>query len=237
MKIIKRISCIIPDYNEGKRVVNSIKAAKKYRYINEIIVINDGSTDDTKNILKKIKGIKLINLKENNGKSRAVMKGLEASRNNIIMLLDADLEGVNKGNLENLAKPILEDKADITISLRGNTVPLWKKIGLDFLSGERVFRKDLFQPSILKKSRGFSLECIINKVVIKRDYKIMVVKWENVRSPSPIEKPKNLIKGWKNQIKIVLDAAKGAGSGIVLLIQIIKMLKLRINDQSSSIQP
>ena len=90
------ISIIIPVYNEEKLIknlllrVNSIKKIKK-----EIIVINDGSTDETLKVLKKdCKNLftKLLSYKKNRGKGFACRKGINISSGEILIIQDGDLE-------------------------------------------------------------------------------------------------------------------------------------------------
>ena len=84
------VSVIIPAYNCEKTIqmtVNSIKSSS-YKDI-EIIVINDGSTDNTKEVLEKIKGIKVFN-NENHGVSYTRNYGIEKAIGNYIMFVDAD---------------------------------------------------------------------------------------------------------------------------------------------------
>ena len=83
MKLFKTVSIVIPAYNEIKTITKLIKNIKtvdlsSIRFKKEIIVINDGSTDGTKSALAKIKGIKVLNTK-NQGKGKAVQTGIKIS--------------------------------------------------------------------------------------------------------------------------------------------------------------
>ncbi len=115
------ISIIIPVYNEEKLIknlllkVNSIKKIKK-----EIIVINDGSTDETLKILKKdCKKLftKLITYKKNRGKGFACRKGINGSSGEILIIQDGDLE-YNPKNYYRLIKPIIGKKTNIVYGSR-----------------------------------------------------------------------------------------------------------------------
>ena len=80
----KSVSIIIPAYNEEKFILQLIEKIKKINFASlnlayEIIVINDGSTDNTKEILSKINGIKVID-QINSGKGSAVQKGIKHSK-------------------------------------------------------------------------------------------------------------------------------------------------------------
>jgi glycosyltransferase involved in cell wall biosynthesis len=118
------ISCLIPAYNEEERIKDVIYAVKNSNLVDEIIIISDGSTDQTSEIAKKCKVTKVIELKNNLGKGGAIIKGLKYAKGEIILLVDADLRGLNKENLEKLIKPVLENKADMTI---GCNIPFVKK--------------------------------------------------------------------------------------------------------------
>ena len=92
----KSVSIIIPVYNEEKFILQLIEKIKKINFASlsldyEIIVVNDGSTDNTKKILSKIDDIKVID-QINLGKGSAVQKGIKYSKADLILIQDADLE-------------------------------------------------------------------------------------------------------------------------------------------------
>ena len=146
-----------------------------------MIVVNDGSTDNSEFALKEIKGIELISYPQNKGKSHAVMLGFKKAKNNMVLMLDADLTGLDKESITALIKPVLENKADISISLRRNSLLFYRLLGLDFVSGERIFKKDIIEDlDELDKLSGFELESFLNKIIIRKKMRIRVVKWNKV---------------------------------------------------------
>jgi glycosyltransferase involved in cell wall biosynthesis len=95
--IKKKISIIIASYNEEKTIIeilNRLKNAKKNDYEYEIIVVNDGSTDNSLKLLEQSSNLynKLINLEKNKGKGFAVKEGLNIASGDYIIFQDADLE-------------------------------------------------------------------------------------------------------------------------------------------------
>jgi len=100
----KKVSLIIPCYNEGPSLSSLYKELKKvleevntkYHYSSELIFINDGSKDDTLNFLKKFAkkdiNVKYISFSRNFGKEAAMKAGLEASTGDCIVIIDADLQ-------------------------------------------------------------------------------------------------------------------------------------------------
>lgn len=180
-----KISCIIPAYNESERISNVISVLIPHELIDDIIVVNDASTDSTEEILKEITGITTINHTKNFGKTQAVITGLSWAKNDIVMLIDADLIGLSDKAITSLAKPVLDNKADITISLRKNALSIYKILGIDFVSGERVFRKKLLLENIEKLNNlpGFGLEVFINELVISKKLRLKIERWDDVISP------------------------------------------------------
>jgi len=117
-----KLSVVIPVYNEERTVAELIRRVKKVRLPKEIIVVNDGSTDNTRRILSKIKGIKLINMPTNRGKGYALREGFKKVSGNIIIIQDADLE-LNPEEYPKLIKPILEKKTNVVYGSRFLTNP------------------------------------------------------------------------------------------------------------------
>ena len=118
-----KISIIIPVYNEEKTVIKILKYIKetknKIQNEFEIIVIDDGSTDNTNNLLNQHKDIydKLINININQGKGNAINEGFKNSTGDIIIIQDADLE-YNPDDYENLIKPIMRNNYKVVYGSR-----------------------------------------------------------------------------------------------------------------------
>src|SRR5258708_696639 len=174
---MKKVSCIIPAYNEGERIGRVLEAAVGHHLIEEIIVIDDGSSDNTKDIVKGFGGVTFIEHGTNKGKSAAVHAGIMKSKGELLLFLDADLIGLTASHITQLIEPVLSGKADASISLRGNKPKLWQRIGLDYISGERVFRKELIKDHVHKipELRGFGLKVFLNRIKIKNKSSLKVV--------------------------------------------------------------
>jgi len=141
---IKKLSVIIPAYNEAAtitQVISRVKRADIGHIKKEIIVVNDGSTDTTWGKLRKIKGrnIKVINKRINKGKGAAIRSALEKVSGDVVVIQDADLE-YNPNEYKLLLQPIIEGKADVVYGSRFASTQarrllyFWHSLGNNFLT-------------------------------------------------------------------------------------------------------
>lgn len=90
-----KLSIVIPCYNEEKRIEKTLEVILKYlkskKYSFELIVVNDGSKDNTEKVVRKFRKIKLISYSPNQGKGYAVRKGVLNSKGDYVLFCDADL--------------------------------------------------------------------------------------------------------------------------------------------------
>ncbi len=122
----KRLSVIIPAYNEGGTIVDILQkiAGLEINGIDvEIIVVNDCSTDDTKALVKNfISGhsgvdVKLLNQEKNQGKGAAIHEGIKIASGEYLIIQDADLE-YDPEEYRDLLKPLLNGHADVVYGSR-----------------------------------------------------------------------------------------------------------------------
>ena len=139
---IINLSIIIPIYNEEKtllEVLNRINLLKEFCNL-EIIVVNDGSTDNSNDIIKKNNKLynKLIDLKKNCGKGKAVIEGIKNCSQEYILIQDADLEYDPKDILEFLEET-KKNNYDLIMGSRfiGNkrtVLHFWHMVGNKFIT-------------------------------------------------------------------------------------------------------
>lgn len=180
----RRVSCIIPAFNEAPRLGAVLREVVGHPAIDEVIVVDDGSHDGTAEVAAAVAGVRLYRLPENRGKSWAVSVGIEAAAHELVLLLDSDLLGLAPEALDALIDPVRSGAADVSISLRGNAPGLWRLIGLDYISGERVMPKALVGAAEeLRALPRFGLEMHLNRRWIASRQRIAVVPWGAVASP------------------------------------------------------
>ncbi len=181
------VSVIIPAYNEAK-VIEKTLTSLNFNWIKEIIVINDGSNDNTLELVKDFP-VRLINFKKNCGKGKAVEAGIKVASCEIIAIVDADL-GKSVREVSRLLKPIINESADIVIgiiNIEGGGLGLLRwfaevvvkifsgQIMEAPLSGQRVFHRRILA-DIIPFSEGFGLEVGMNLDVFYNNWILKEVK-------------------------------------------------------------
>jgi dolichol-phosphate mannosyltransferase len=135
-----KLSIIVPVFNEEKTIFRVLKRLSNIDYgiPTEIIVINDGSTDESYNEMakakKKIRNLKLISYEQNKGKGFAVRKGMKSAKGGILIIQDGDLE-YNPLQIPGIIRPILEKKSKVAYGSRFKST--LKNVSRVFLFGNK----------------------------------------------------------------------------------------------------
>lgn len=197
MKVPMKVSIIVPVYNEERTILEVIKRIKNVKlsgFDKEIIVVDDFSTDDTRNLLKTVKGndVKIIYQDRNYGKGMALRTGFRNATGDVLIIQDADLEYEPK-EYPKLLMPIKEGR-DVVYGTRlsyikenvkdmnklhymGNkfltsvTNLLYGSSLTDMETGFKVFRKEVLKGMKLN-SMKFEIEPELTAKILKRGYKI-----------------------------------------------------------------
>jgi len=135
------LSVVIPVYNEAGTISNILDRVTYAPFKKEIIVVDDGSTDGTRQILRETKNktLKICYHDHNYGKGRALQTGFSAATGDIIVVQDADME-YDPNEFKILLKPILSGKADVVYGSRlsghgeHRVLYFWHYVGNRFLT-------------------------------------------------------------------------------------------------------
>jgi glycosyltransferase involved in cell wall biosynthesis len=207
MRKRNNFTCIIPFYNEGKRIIPVLRVVAKIDLITQIICSDDGSTDGAGRLVKRIfSRLTLIRSNKNKGKAEAVFRALRYIKNENILLLDADLQGLKAGEIRRALKKfqeyqfidmiILENRSQYTLTDRLSRATI-------FLSGKRILRKKDLKEVRRLRPKGYQLEVSLNKYMA--DKKKMVF-WMKSKSLNPHKMKKiGLVEGMEKQTKMGMD--------------------------------
>lgn len=182
----KLVSILIPAFNEEERIINTIKPLISCKHIDEIIVIDDGSSDHTAKRADTL-NVTVSRLGKNMGKGWALQHGIRQAKGDIIGFLDADVEE-SSIEIEKLILPIIKGESDVSIAQfpsakKKGGFGLVKKLaqkGVYFytkeritssLSGQRVFKREVLE-NIKMPTGGFGVEVEMTINILQKGYRI-----------------------------------------------------------------
>lgn len=214
------LSVIIPVYNEVKNIEEILKRVQATKLVTEIVVVDDGSQDGTRDILKELDGnnnVRVILQEKNQGKGTAVVTGMQAAKGDVLLIQDADLE-YDPRDYPALLQPIEEGIADVVYGSRflgaaHRVAMFWHQVAnklLTFLTnilydsiltdmetGYKVFRREVIENMTIRSKR-FNFEPEFTAKILRRKYRIFEV---------PITfNPRDYSEGKKIKLKDAFEA-------------------------------
>lgn len=215
-----KLSVIIPIYNEVESIREIVKRVQGTNLAGEILLVDDGSIDGTRDLLKEMDGkdnVRVILKEKNEGKGSAVTVGIQAAEGEVLLVQDADLE-YDPRDYPTLLQPLEEGIADVVYGSRFLGGPrrvvmfwhlvanymltfmtniLYNTILSDMETGYKVFRRQVVEGMTIRAKR-FDFEPEFTAKILKRKYRIFEV---------PISfNPRDYSEGKKIKLKDAFEA-------------------------------
>jgi glycosyltransferase involved in cell wall biosynthesis len=175
------IDVIVPARDEAPTVAANVGAALECRHVREVIVVDDGSRDDTADRAREA-GAKVIVLEESSGsKAHAMAAGVASSDADAFLFVDADCTNLTGAHLDALCEPVLEHRAALSIGAF-DYGRFWNPQVLRWppLSGERVVPRSVWDAIPDAKLHGYTIEMRINQVVAEARLPVSIRTLEGV---------------------------------------------------------
>ena len=215
-----KLTVIIPAYNEKNTIQEIVRRVQATKLVDEIIIVDDGSTDGTRALIAPMDGkdnIKVILHEKNQGKGAAVSTGISAASGDVLMIQDADLE-YDPREYPNLMRPIEEGLADVVYGSRFLGAPhrailfwnmvanklltlmtnvLYNNILTDMETGYKVFKREVVAEMKIHAKR-FDFEPEFTAKILKKNVRLFEV---------PITfNPRDYSEGKKIKVKDAFEA-------------------------------
>lgn len=203
MNNISEVAVIVPAHNEAERIDSVLNVLSKVDRINEIIVVDDGSCDGTANKVRDAVGrdkrIRLLQHPHNLGKGQAILTGRNATKAPILLLLDADLSGLEPVQVLALIEPIIDQKLDMTLGLfkGGRLLTDFSHWLTPWLTGQRCIRTSILDELDANTASGYGFETALTLAAAHRSWRTGIVWLQGVWHP-PSELHRGLLHGlWR----------------------------------------
>lgn len=203
---MNKVGVVIPAYNEENDLHRVLNIVCSGDWLSQIIVVDDGSTDDTLAIAQKYAAIDsrmvVEHLAENRGKGAAMLAGLQAIRDDveIVIFLDADLIGLSPANLTKLYEPVRTRQCDMAVAVfsQGDWRTDVSQWVFPNLGGQRALFRENAQGALAPLvDSGYGVEFGLTRYAKRHNWHVQHVEWEGTTHTMQEDS-----LGWRQGLKV-----------------------------------
>ncbi len=203
------ISVVVPAYNEASRIGAVLAPVVASELVDEVIVVDDGSDDETANEARRFP-VRVLQLGANRGKAAALDAGVNIAGNDDFLFLDADLVGLRTEHVDKLIRTYVERDLEMVVGVfsdgRKNTD--FAQLINPYASGQRILSRKLWERAKENvHEMNFGIEITLSKLAAKEGWRKEYVKLGGVTHVLKEEK-RGFSKGMVDRLKMYGDMIK-----------------------------
>jgi glycosyltransferase involved in cell wall biosynthesis len=168
-----KVSAVIPAHDEAATIAGVIQPLYAVDLIDDIIVVDDGSSDDTAARARAM-GARVISIPVSGGKAAAMVWGVAAARHDILYFSDADVTGLTSEMVASILEPVAGRDFAMFVGIRGRKT-YWANRLLHFtpiIGGQRALRRELWDQVPSTYKRNFQIEIALNFFAKQRGHRM-----------------------------------------------------------------
>lgn len=158
-----RVVAILPAFNEQSTLPEVLAAVLEATLVDRVLLVDDGSTDGTAERARRL-GVQALRLPQNRGKAQALTAAVAASREPVLLFVDADLGHLDAPLLDDLVRPVLAGRCGMRVGVRdrGGWLNAVQRRHGPLLSGVRALRREVFEAAPASHLKGYRVETVLN---------------------------------------------------------------------------
>lgn len=197
------IDAIVPARNEGLTVADVVEACLGCTYVREVLVVDDGSDDDTADRAAAA-GAKVVRRESDGSKAHAMETGVEATDADSILFVDADCVGLTSAHLDAICEPFVDRRAVMSLGTFDYGIWNWFVLRFPPTTGERIVPRWVFEAVPPDEREGYTIELMLNSVIAegRRPTTVRVMRGVTHRTKRDKFGP---VEGWRRTWEMFWD--------------------------------
>ena len=208
---MRSVSAIVPAYNEAARIGTVLEILVSYDGFTEIVVVDDGSTDETARIVETF-GVRVVKNRENKGKGAAMERGAQEASGEILFFCDADLIGLSHQFIDEVIRPVTGGEVDMFVGARKSKIRRWRWFSwAPLLDGQRAMTRMLWMRVPSRFKRRFEIEVALNWCAARSERGYAYKAYDEISHVRKEEK-RGFLKGKLSRIRMCWEVSRAYGA-------------------------